>query len=150
MSKWVLYFLIGYVLTKSIGFVFNRIKKGRLARFHAERARQRRRTRDNNVRSFVSKNKFPEESRRDKILSYKSLAELRVALDSKEISSEELTLTYIYQAATKGMDMEALGDINFEYALNEARICDQETEQGKSRGPLHGIPISKSSFIAFN
>ena len=40
------------------------------------------------------------------------------------------------------MDLDALADINFEDALKEAIQCDKETKNGKSRGPLHGIPVS--------
>ena len=40
------------------------------------------------------------------------------------------------------MDLNALADINFDDALKEAIQCDKETKNKKSRGPLHGIPIS--------
>ena len=53
-----------------------------------------------------------------------------------------MVATYIYQAATKGMNLNALADIMFIDAIEEAKICDLELRQGKTRGILHGIPIS--------
>lgn len=72
----------------------------------------------------------------------KDLKEIREALDQRKITSEELTMTYIYQAATKGLEMEAIADINFEWAKAQAIKWDNDFYQGISKGPLHGIPIS--------
>jgi hypothetical protein len=94
------------------------------------------------LQTFLDTHEFPKESRRNHILSYGSIPELRRALDDQEISSEELVLTYIYMAATKGLQFEAIADINFDYALKEAVKCDDELKYGNLRGYLHGIPIS--------
>lgn len=51
-------------------------------------------------------------------------------------------MTYIYEAGTKGYELGALADINFEWAKNRAKEMDKELQEGKCRGPLHGIPIS--------
>ena len=68
-------------------------------------------------------------------------------LDNKEISCLELTMTYIYETATRGLALGAVADVNFEWAKNEAIACDKELAQGKLRGPLHGIPISVKDMI---
>ena len=96
-SSPVFYFLIGFCISYPCKLIFERVKLSKLQRFNAERAHQRKNTRDRNLRDFVSRNKFPDESRREDILKYKSLSSLRKALDDQKISSEELVLTYIYQ-----------------------------------------------------
>jgi Asp-tRNA(Asn)/Glu-tRNA(Gln) amidotransferase A subunit family amidase len=51
-------------------------------------------------------------------------------------------MTYIYEAAIRGVELGAVADINFEYAAKQAKILDEELKTGYMRGPLHGIPIS--------
>ena len=51
-------------------------------------------------------------------------------------------MTYIYESATTGFDLGALADVNYEYAKKAAMELDLEIQDGKIRGPLHGIPIS--------
>ena len=51
-------------------------------------------------------------------------------------------MTYIYESATTGFDLGALADVNYEYAKKAAMQLDLEIQDGKIRGPLHGIPIS--------
>ena len=96
-SSPVFYFVLGYCLSYPCQWIFEKLKLSKLARFHTERAIQRKNTRDKNLRDFVSRNKFPDESRREDILKHNSLSSLRKALDDQKISSEELVLTYIYQ-----------------------------------------------------
>ena len=39
-------------------------------------------------------------------------------------------------------DLNALVSERFKHALEEAKIADKDLEKGKSRGPLHGVPIT--------
>ena len=89
------------------------------------------------------KTKFPSANKmKDITTNYPTLSSLRSGLDSKKFSCKELVLTYIHETATKGMALNACADIMFKEAVKEAEDCDQELKRGKTRGFLHGIPIS--------
>ena len=141
-SKYVMVPLLIYAIIQAALYALGRISSKRKAQLHMENARQRRELRDRSVKRFLEENKFPDDNKKEQILGLKDLSEIRNALETKRFTSEEITMTYIYQAATKGLEMESIADINFEWAKNEAIKCDQERAQGKLRGPLHGIPIS--------
>lgn len=95
---------------------------------------------------------FPSQERRRLIVvKYNSLKALRKGLDKKELTSKELVLTYVYKAATKGLELNALADVMFKTAIEEAEKCDEELRRGTKRGFLHGIPVSfKEQFIIAN
>lgn len=141
-SKAMTGFVLFWILTKLFKVFITKCKNAKLHQHHMEKAKQRRMKRDASVQSFLDSHDFPSQERRDAILSLKDLAEIRKALDDKTVSSEELTLTYIYQSATTGLELEAIADVNYEWALQEAKECDRELANGHSRGILHGIPIS--------
>lgn len=91
-----------------------------MAQIQMQKARLRRAARDNSVKRFLEENKFPDADRREFIIGLKDLSEIKHALETKQATSEEITMTYIYQSATRGLEMEAIADINYEWARKEA------------------------------
>lgn len=55
--------------------------------------------------------------------------------------------TYIYQSITEGVKVNALADVMFEEAIDEARERDKDLREGIVRGVLHGIPVSVKDMI---
>lgn len=119
-SKCVVLTVLAYLLFKAVAFAFTKIKNRRMAQIHMEKARLRRAARDNSVKRFLEENKFPDADRREFIIGLKDLSEIKHALETKQATSEEITMTYIYQSATRGLEMEAIADINYEWARKEA------------------------------
>lgn len=73
----------------------------------------------------------------------KSLAEIAQALNSDEISSQELVKLYLQRidAVDKnGPTLQAVLTINPD-AIADAKVLDQMKARGISKGPLHGVPI---------
>ena len=73
----------------------------------------------------------------------KSLPELSAALQSGEVSSEELVQDYlarIQQFDKTGPTLQSILTLNPD-ALTEARALDARREAGHISGPLHGVPV---------
>ncbi|HXQ31060.1 MAG TPA: amidase [Steroidobacteraceae bacterium] len=82
----------------------------------------------------------------------KSLGELQAALTSGEITSASLTLGYfarIERLDRRGPALRAVLAQNPD-ALTAARALDAERRAGRSRGPLHGIPLLLKDNIESN
>ncbi len=75
-------------------------------------------------------------------LHYLSLAEASRALQSGQTSSVALTEACLRQIETYNPKVNAFITVLREQALAEARSRDAERQAGKSRGPLHGIPLA--------
>lgn len=74
----------------------------------------------------------------------KSIAELRAALESREVTSVELTERYLERIAfydRSGIKLNALVELN-EHALAEAADSDARRAAGKLLGNLDGIPFT--------
>lgn len=71
-----------------------------------------------------------------------NVCQLCEKIRNKELKSEQIVVAYIKRAAKIGRELGLSAEECFEDALREAKICDEETEKGHSRGILHGIPIS--------
>ncbi|MEP7705088.1 amidase [Paraglaciecola sp. 25GB23A] len=73
----------------------------------------------------------------------KSLPEIAQALDSGEISSEELVTLYLKRINTidkQGPHLQAVLSLNPD-ALEQAKALDAMRADGLVKGPLHGVPI---------
>jgi fatty acid amide hydrolase len=77
-----------------------------------------------------------------------SLKELRAGLDSGEFTSHELVLAYIQQIRDHAFYYNCIIDTDFQTALQEAEIRDEERANGTAKGILHGIPVSIKDNIA--
>jgi amidase len=80
----------------------------------------------------------------------KTIAQLRAALESGEVTSEQLVAEYLRRIETfdrNGIRLNAMVELNDE-ALAEARESDRRRAAGQSRGPLEGIPFTaKDSYM---
>src|SRR5262252_3526604 len=70
----------------------------------------------------------------------KTIRELQDAMRRKEITSAELVQFYIDRIRTMDVTTNAVLFVN-PHAADDARALDAERRRGKTRGPLHGIPI---------
>jgi Asp-tRNA(Asn)/Glu-tRNA(Gln) amidotransferase A subunit family amidase len=70
----------------------------------------------------------------------KTIRQLQDAMARKEITSAELVQFYLDRIAKYDRQVNAVLSLN-PRALDDARALDAERMRGKSRGPLHGIPI---------
>ena len=76
-------------------------------------------------------------------LSTATIADIHAAFSAGALSSEKLTSLYLARIAAyedAGPRLNAIITLN-PRALEEARALDTERASGKSRGPLHGIPV---------
>src|SRR5262245_17950477 len=70
----------------------------------------------------------------------KTIRELQDAMRRKEITSAELVQFYVERIVRQDAVTNAVLVLNG-HALEDARALDAERRRGKTRGPLHGIPI---------
>ncbi len=70
-----------------------------------------------------------------------TIAEMQAALQSGRLTSRQLTEKYLQRIATYEDRLNAIITVN-PRALAEADAMDRERAAGKTRGPLHGIPIA--------
>ena len=81
-------------------------------------------------------------------LVYKNATELAQLIRDKEISSVQLTQSFIDRIEDKDSDINAVIVRRFEKALEEASIADQQLAAGQNNGPLHGVPMTiKESYV---
>lgn len=71
-----------------------------------------------------------------------SVTEVAAAIASKTISSREATQSCLDRIARFQPRLNAYMAIEPELALAAADAADKELAQGKSRGPLHGVPMA--------
>ena len=72
-----------------------------------------------------------------------TIADLRAAMDARQLTSRRLTEIYLARIAAldkAGPAINAIMELNPD-ALAQADALDRERATGASRGPLHGIPI---------
>ena len=67
--------------------------------------------------------------------------ELMDKLDKKEITSTQITESYIKRIDEKEKDVQAFVTITGEEALNKAKNIDENIAKGEKRTRLSGIPI---------
>ena len=73
---------------------------------------------------------------------YKNTHELVDSIESKETTSAEILENLLTQIKSKNSDINAVVTLDEERAMDKAKEADKLTEQGRSLGPLHGIPIT--------
>lgn len=74
--------------------------------------------------------------------AFTTLAEASEAIRKKTISPVELTRACLDRIHELNPLINAFITVTAEHALGQARILESELAQGKSRGPMHGIPIA--------
>lgn len=72
-----------------------------------------------------------------------SVLELKQAIESRKLTSLEVTEAFCHRAAIAHQILNCCSEIFFDEALDRAKELDSYLEEnGKTMGPLHGIPIS--------
>ena len=71
-----------------------------------------------------------------------SLTAAAQAIRDKRVSSEELTRAALARARELQPRFNAFVRFDDEEAIAQARACDVELASGRSRGPLHGVPLA--------
>ena len=75
-------------------------------------------------------------------LAFAPASEVRDLLDSREVSSVELTEMFLRRIGSLNPRLNAYLTVASEEALAAATRADQASARGDSLGPLHGIPVS--------
>jgi len=73
---------------------------------------------------------------------YLSLAEVARRLKARQLSSVEAAQAMLDRIARHNPKLKAYATVTPERALKDAARLDAETAAGRSRGPLHGVPIA--------
>ena len=71
-----------------------------------------------------------------------SAVRLAEVIRAKDVSATEVVAEHLARIAATSGSINAVVQVAAERALHEARQADALTVQGKSMGPLHGIPIT--------
>jgi amidase len=70
-----------------------------------------------------------------------TIPEMRAAMEQGRVTSHELVQQYLVRIATYEDKLHAALTVN-PHALDEADARDRDRASGRTRGPLHGIPIA--------
>ena len=70
-----------------------------------------------------------------------SIPEMRAAMEQHRVTSRDLVMLYLARIGMYEDKLHCVITVN-PHALDEAAERDREMAQGRSRGPLHGIPIA--------
>src|SRR5438477_12915713 len=70
-----------------------------------------------------------------------TIPEMRAAMEQGRVTSHELVQQYLTRIATYEDKLHAALTVN-PHALEEADARDRDRASGRTRGPLHGIPIA--------
>lgn len=73
---------------------------------------------------------------------YMGLVEAGRAIAARKLSSVELTTAMLERIAALDPTLHAYATVTADQALERARAADAELAAGRSRGPLHGVPIA--------
>jgi aspartyl-tRNA(Asn)/glutamyl-tRNA(Gln) amidotransferase subunit A len=77
------------------------------------------------------------------------LAALAARIRTREISPVEATEGCLARIETLGPRLRAFLHVDAETALRTARIREAEAKAGRSRGPLHGVPLAHKDLFAW-
>jgi len=76
----------------------------------------------------------------DEDIAFAPVTRLAQWLRTRALTSERLTGVYLERLRRLGPKLECVVTLTEELALRQARAADAELDQGKWRGPLHGVP----------
>ena len=86
-------------------------------------------------------------SNREEIAFY-TIRELAALIQTKKITSEELTQLYLNRIKKYDSQLQAVVTLTEDLALRQARQADQEIAAGNYKGLLHGIPYGVKDLLA--
>jgi amidase len=73
---------------------------------------------------------------------YGSILDMAQRLRAKEISPVELTEHMLKRISVKDKQLKSYATVTAELAMKQAKKAEKEILRGRSRGPLHGVPIA--------
>jgi aspartyl-tRNA(Asn)/glutamyl-tRNA(Gln) amidotransferase subunit A len=79
---------------------------------------------------------------------YLPISELAKRIQSKALSSTDLTKAYLDRSEKLGPKLNAYARLTPEIALAQADAADKEIKRGHYRGPLHGIPYAAKDLLS--
>jgi len=71
-----------------------------------------------------------------------TMHEAALMMQSGDLSARALTMLYLERIASLDRRLNAFITLTADLALEQAEQADRERQQGKLRGPLHGIPLA--------
>jgi len=83
----------------------------------------------------------------DEDLAYASIGELAPRIKRSELSPVELTRVCLERIDRLEPQVNAFITVLTDSAMDEARRAEQEIQNGRYRGPLHGIPIAHNDLL---
>lgn len=81
-------------------------------------------------------------------LAFYTVAELADLIRTRRITSTELTRLYLDRIAQYDPVLRVVITLTADLAMEQAARADQEIEEGRYRGPLHGIPYISKDLLA--
>jgi aspartyl-tRNA(Asn)/glutamyl-tRNA(Gln) amidotransferase subunit A len=79
---------------------------------------------------------------------YLPVSELSKRIETKKLSSADLTKAYLDRSEKLGPKLGAYAKLTPDIALEQAEAADKEIKRGHYRGPLHGIPYAAKDLLA--
>jgi Asp-tRNA(Asn)/Glu-tRNA(Gln) amidotransferase A subunit family amidase len=86
--------------------------------------------------------------RTDEALAYLPVAHLAALLQTRQVTSSELTEIYLARLARYDPQLRCVVSLTPETARAQAREADAEIAAGRYRGPLHGVPFGLKDLFA--
>lgn len=81
-------------------------------------------------------------------LAFASVAQLATLIRTRRVSPVELTKMYLARLKRYGPRLNCTVTLTEELALSQAAVAEREVNNGKYRGPLHGIPWGAKDLFA--
>lgn len=81
-------------------------------------------------------------------LAFYSLPQLAALIQSRQITSLELTRFFLDRLKQYGDTLQCVITLTEDRALEQARIADEEIAAGNYKGPLHGIPYGAKDLLS--
>jgi aspartyl-tRNA(Asn)/glutamyl-tRNA(Gln) amidotransferase subunit A len=81
-------------------------------------------------------------------LCFRTVAELSDLIRRKKLSPVELTQAYLDRIRLHAGTLNAFATVTDDLALEEAKAAEREIQNGRYRGPLHGIPYGAKDLLA--
>src|SRR5215831_13490340 len=80
-------------------------------------------------------------------LAYASIAEIGPRIKRGDVSPVELTQACLDRISRLEPALNAFITVTADAALAQARQAEQDVQQGRYRGPLHGIPVAQKDLM---
>lgn len=85
---------------------------------------------------------------REEDLAFFTVSQLAALIKTRKVSSVQLTRFFLNRLKKWGDTLECVITLTEDLAMAQAREADRELQNGKYRGPLHGIPYGLKDLFA--